>query len=190
VLEVDASIRDRWILETCQNTKDRIEAVLEAKKMTETNIEELKKLGYSKNLSEGIITALEKYENIDLNKYVTLIHESLQYLIPGKKELPDIKSDKKNDEEPVVEKTLEEVEEKEKKTPEPEEDKQDNAQETEDIVFDAIKNLEGEDGAAWDSITDKCEKTGLDRDSIEEALSSLMDKGLIYEPVLGTIKTT
>jgi len=190
VLEVDASIRDRWILETCQNTKDRIEAVLEAKKMTETNIEELKKLGYSKNLSEGIITALEKYENIDLNKYVTLIHESLQYLIPGKKELPDIKYDKKNDEEPVVEKTLEEVEEKEKKTPEPEEDKQDNSQETEDIVFDAIKNLEGEDGAAWDSITDKCEKTGLDRDSIEEALSSLMDKGLIYEPVLGTIKTT
>jgi len=190
VMEVNAPIRDKWILETCQNTKDRIEAVLEAKKMNETNLEELKKLGYSEDLSEGIITALEKYENIDLNKYVTLIHESLQYLIPGKKDLPDIKPDKKNDEEPADEITLEEVEEKEEKTTDSEEDKQDNSQKTEDTVFDAIKELEGEDGAAWDSITEKCEKTGLNRDSIEEALSSLMDKGLIYEPVLGTIKTT
>jgi predicted transcriptional regulator len=39
-------------------------------------------------------------------------------------------------------------------------------------------------------ITGKCEKAGLDKDTIEEALNSLMDKGLIYEPVLGTIKTT
>ena len=34
------------------------------------------------------------------------------------------------------------------------------------------------------------ESVGLDDDSIEETLNSLMDKGLIYEPILGTIKTT
>ena len=55
---------------------------------------------------------------------------------------------------------------------------------------DAIKKLEGEDGAAWDLIMESCKKTGLDEDSIEEALTSLMDKGFIFEPVLGTIKTT
>jgi len=53
-----------------------------------------------------------------------------------------------------------------------------------------IGEIEGKDGASWDAITEKCEKAGLDKDSIEEALTSLMDKGLIYEPVLGTIKTT
>jgi RPA family protein len=189
ILEVNAPIRDRWILETCQNTKDRVEAVMEAMKMTETNINELKKLGYSKELSEGIITALEKYENIDLDKYVTLIHESLQYLIPGKKTLPDIKIDKKTDEE-KQEKTIEESVEEEVEVETEKEEEDDESEEIEKVVLETIKKLEGDDGAPWDSITQKCEKTGLDKDSIEEALSSLMDKGLIYEPVLGTIKTT
>jgi DNA replicative helicase MCM subunit Mcm2 (Cdc46/Mcm family) len=63
-------------------------------------------------------------------------------------------------------------------------------EEIENSVLKIIKDIEGDEGALWDSITDKCKKTGLDKDSIEEALTSLMDKGLIYEPILGTIKTT
>jgi len=66
----------------------------------------------------------------------------------------------------------------------------DDSEEKEDTVLDAIKKLEGKDGAAWDLIIENCKKTGLDEDSIEEALTSLMDKGFIFEPVLGTIKTT
>ena len=187
IMEVNAQTRDRWILETCKNTKDRVEAIMEAMKMTETNIKELKKLGYSRELSEGITAALENYENIDLDKYVTLIHESLQYLVPSKKTLPDIKIDEKTEKE---EKTTEEnIEETEEITTETEKE-EGNSEEIEKTVLETIKKLEGDDGAPWDSITEKCKKTGLDKDSIEEALSSLMDKGLIYEPVLGTIKTT
>jgi len=198
IMEVNAQVRDRWILETCQNTKERIEAVMEAMKMTEKNVKELKKLGCSNELSEGIITALEKYENINLEKYVTLIHESLQYLIPSKKTLPvatkTSKKDKKISKEPVEgleEELIEEapIEEIKVETKEDEEEKKDS-EEIENNVLEIIKKLEGKDGASWDSITKKCEKTGLDKDSIEEALNSLMDKGLIYEPVLGTIKTT
>jgi len=187
IMEVNAQTRDRWILETCKNTKDRVEAIMEAMKMTETNIKELKKLGYSKELSEGITTALENYENIDLDKYVTLIHESLQYLVPSKKTLPDIKIDGKTEKE--EETTEENIKETEEITTETEKEEEDS-EEIEKTVLETIKKLEGDDGAPWDSITEKCEKTGLDKDSIEEALSSLMDKGLIYEPVLGTIKTT
>ena len=193
VIEVNSQIRDRWILETCQNTKERVEAVLEAMKLSEKNSKDLKKLGYSPELSEGILTALEKYENIDLDKYVTLIHESLQYLRPGKKTLPDTKKDEKIDKEQEGEKPAEEHIEEEIKTEtteNKEDEKEKDSEEVENTVLGTIKNLEGEDGAPWDSITKKCEKTGLDKDSIEEALNSLMDKGLIYEPVLGTIKTT
>ena len=189
IMEVNAQIRDRWILETCKNTKDRVEAIMEAMKMTETNINELKKLGYSRELSEGITTALKNYENIDLDKYVTLIHESLQYLVPSKKTLPDIKIDEKTDEEKEEKPTEENIEEKEEIATETEKEEE-GSEEIEKTVLETIKKLEGDDGAPWDSITEKCEKTGLDKDSIEEALSSLMDKGLIYEPVLGTIKTT
>ena len=188
IMEVTADVRDKWILETCKNTKDRIEAVLEAMQMNESgNLNDLKKLGFSKELSEGISTAIENYQNVDLKKYVALIHESLQYLKPEKESLQETKIEKKvkdTKEKSKVEKKLENVEKKE------EESQDDNSEEIEKTVLETIKSIEGEEGAAWDNITEKCEKAGLDKDSIEEALTSLMDKGLIYEPVLGTIKTT
>ena len=180
VLEVNADTRDQWILETCECTKDRIEAVVEAMKMNQSNAYDLRKLGYSRELSEGIVAALKNYENIDVNKYLTLIRESLQYLTPSRETLPDIKIDEKIDEK----KEKEKVKEVETKT-----DK-DDFEEIENTVLETIKEIEGKDGASWDAITMKCEKAGLDKDSIEEALTSLMDKGLIYEPILGTIKTT
>jgi RPA family protein len=186
IMEVSADIRDKWILETSKNTKDRIEAILEAMKMDQSNTQELKKLGYSIELSEGIVEALKSYGKIDVNKYVRLIHESLQYLKPRRETLPDLEKTPKK--ENFVKKEKELVIEKEVKNKEVE--KKDNFEETEKIVLEVIKKVEGEDGAPWDIITEKCEKAGLDKDSIEEALNSLMDKGLIYEPVLGTLKST
>jgi len=197
VMEVDANVRDKWILETCKNTKDRIEAVLEAMKMDESNEYELRKLGFSKDLSEGIVAALKSYKNIDLNKYVKIIQESLQYLIPGRNDLPDIKPKKQKEiiknEEKTDEENISEPETTDPthgETTEINEESDKDSADAEDTVLKTIKNIEGDDGAAWDTITENCTKQGLDKDTIEEALTSLMDKGLIYEPVLGTIKTT
>ena len=193
VMEVDAVVRDKWILETCKNTKDRIEAVLEAMKMDESNEFELRKLGFSKELSEGIVAALKEYKDIDLNKYVKIIQESLQYLVPGNNELPEMKPKKSKKQKEITKEETSEPDTKEpnaeEKTEEDEEPDKDFA-EIEENVLKTIKETEGDDGAAWDTITENCEKQGIDKDTIEEALTSLMDKGLIYEPVLGTIKTT
>jgi len=189
ILEVDASVRDKWILETCKNTKDRIEAVLEALKMNETDKIDLRKLGYSKDLSEGISQAIKNYGNIDLNKYVRLIQESLQYLIPeGKSQNNEKKVETKEKNQDIKENKNETKQETQK-----EETKDENEIDFEEIeknVLNIIREIEGEDGAPWDNITEECNKKGLDSDTVEEALSSLMDKGLIYEPILGTIKTT
>jgi len=172
IMEVNADIRNQWILETCTSTKDRIEAVVEATKIKK----------------KGIVSALKNYKNINVNKYITLIQESLQYLTPGKDTLPDTQMDKT-----VIPLKIDKGK-KDKKPKETEtkldEGKKDDFEEIENSVLKIIKDIEGDEGALWDSITDKCKKTGLDKDSIEEALTSLMDKGLIYEPILGTIKTT
>jgi len=187
VMEVNADIRDKWILETCRNTKDRIEAMFEAMKMKDPNVYDLHKLGFSKNLSEGVVLALKNYGKVDLNKYVALIQESLQFLVPGKESSTDV--DKK-------EKTLEQKEEEETSEVSSDDSKKEEEETDEDFlkventVLDVIKEIEGEDGASWDDITEKCEKAGLEKDLVEEALTSLMDKGLVYEPVLGMIKTT
>lgn len=194
VAEVDAGIRDQWILETCTRTKDRIEAMMEAMKMTQSNSHDLRKLGYSRYLSEGIVTAMNNYENIDVDKYLTLIHESLQYLRPNDEKLPDLQIEKKNEKiEENKEVSIAEEPEKEENveiTDEETKEESKDSEEIENTVLVIIKEIEGKEGASWDSITKKCEKAGLDTDSIEESINSLMDKGLIYEPVLGTIKTT
>ena len=144
---------------------------------------------------EPVVEALKNYGKVDLNKYIAILQESLQYLTPGKESLPTLDTNKKPDKK-IVEKP-EIIEEMTKEEPidtetetKTENKEDDKFQEIENTVFETIKKIEGEDGAPWDSITEKCEKTGLDKDSIEEALTSLMDKGLIYEPILGTIKTT
>ena len=93
-----------------------------------------------------------------------------------------------SDEPEIKEETEETTEVKAEPTKEEEVDE--DFPEIEKNVLEIIKEIEGEEGAQWDSITESCEKKGIDKDTIEEALTSLMDKGLIYEPVLGTIKTT
>jgi len=190
VMEVNSAIRDKWIIETCKNTKDRIEAMYEAMKMDNSDPYKLRELGYSKDLSEGITLAIKNYGKVDLNKYVTLIHESLQYLVPDKEPQSELKETQEDIEVEKTEETEEvEIEKPEEKKEESKDEEQDSI-ETENMVLDIIKEIEGDDGAPWDNITEKCGKEGLDKDSVEEALTSLMDKGLIYEPVLGTIKTT
>jgi RPA family protein len=174
IIEVNSDVRDQWIVETCESTKNRIEAYLEAKKMSEPKKNDLKKLGFNNDLSEGIITAIQSYENIDYMKYIQIIKESLEFINPDKKnKFEDIGKKEEN----------EVIEEKESI-------EQENFKEIENNVLEIIKKNEDEEGASWDSITEKCEKTGLDKNSVEEAINSLMDKGLIFEPVLGIIKTT
>ena len=196
IREVNADMRARWILETSLHTKQRIGAVAEAMRMNEPSIQELRKLGYSRELSEGVVASLKEYQMADVEKYTALVRESLQYIAPSKEALPELheeeqitmqkpkKESKKTKKEEIKDKSkVKEADIKKEKV-------SDDSEEKEDTVLDAIKKLEGKDGAAWDLIIENCKKTGLDEDSIEEALTSLMDKGFIFEPVLGTIKTT
>ena len=142
------------------------------------------------------MAALTNYSEVDLNKYIKLIEESLQYLKPGNEILPDIKPEKRIEEtektthEEINEDSVKKSEKQDEKIQETKEESDEDSEDIENTVLETIKKIEGKDGAAWDTITEKCEKAGLDKDSIEEALNSLMDKGLIYEPILGTIKTT
>jgi hypothetical protein len=191
VREVNADARDRWIIETCMQTKQRISAIGEAMKMTQPNVYDLRKLGYGRELSEGIVAALKNYGSVDVSKYVSLIRESLQYIVPAAEKFEEIQKDEKLE---VTERKKESKKEQKKPKKQAEEHpvtvEVEVAGDPEDVVLDVIKETEGEEGALWDSIVEKCKKRGLDENTIEEALTSLMDKGFIFEPVLGTIKST
>lgn len=193
VREVHAGVRDRWILETSMHTKERITALSEAKKMNPVNAYDLRKLGYSKELSEGVVAALKHYGTVDLHKYVSIIQESLQYLHPSRETQQPVRQKAKQAEERQTQQESKKkttAKDKKQKKEKPVVETQTDSEDIEKHILKIIKQLEGNQGAAWDEIMKKCTKEGYEEDQIEEALTSLMDKGLIYEPILGTIKTT
>ena len=185
IVIVDSSLRDQWILETTIQTKERIEAVKEALSMDDVNPEELKKLGFISPIAEGVALAHKEYDRLMIEKYIQMLQDAIDYVSMGPQtesltslssdqdEFSTDKSIKSNDEKTVDSSIVE-----------------DEDEEAEEIVLEVIRANEGEDGVSWDIITKTCEKQGLDEARVDETLNALMDKGLIYEPVLGTIKTT
>ena len=180
---VTPDVRDEWIVEACKHTLKRLEATIEAQKMSDNFESELLNLGFPRFLAQSVDLAQKRYDHIDINRYQTMIQEALDYVIEGPgmavnsvDETSGKDSDVNAKKQPIV--------------PPNQQETSDEMQEAEDTVLEVIKELEGKDGALWDQITEKCESKGLDVDMIEEALNGLMEKGLIYEPVLGTIKTT
>lgn len=165
IKEVKAELRDYWVLDSCRNLKKRIEAMREALQMHQPTVKELRSLGYGQQLAEGIVTALEHYGQIDLDRYDSMLINALQYLIPEYKEKTETM---------VKEETEEKV---------------DKPDESEGNVLEIISSLDSDgNGARWEEILEKAKKEGMDKDSLEEVINSLLDKGAVFEPVLGKIK--
>ncbi len=154
VREVDEAMRDYWIVEAARQTRQRIEAMTEALDMNPASEYKLRDLGYPPALARGVVTAIEAYDDIDVEHYRFLLREALSHFSSGRI------------------------------------DYEEDMDDAEEAVFAAVQELEGDEGALWDDIVDHAAKQGLDRHLVEEALTSLMDKGAIYEPVLGKLKTT
>jgi replication factor A1 len=55
-------------------------------------------------------------------------------------------------------------------------------------VFEVIQKLEGVKGARWDDVLTAMKPA--EADLIEESMNRLMDKGQVYEPTLGVLKST
>ncbi len=185
IVNVSSSLRDQWILETIVQTKERIEAVKECLSMDEVSAEELVNLGFSTPVAKGVVLAYEQYDRLMVEKYVQMLQDAIDYVSmgsqaealtsepSGQQDFNDTGSSQSKEVKPPVSSAVDEADE-----------------EAEELVLKVIKSNEGEDGVSWDIITKTCEKEGLDEARVDETLNSLMDKGLIYEPVLGTIKTT
>jgi len=65
---------------------------------------------------------------------------------------------------------------------------EDQIEEYETMVLDMINELDRGSGTRWDDLVDLIDRNRLSRDIVEEVVSTLLDKGLVYEPVLGYLK--
>ena len=168
IKEVDSDLRDYWVLDACKNLKQRLDIVSEATQMENPSLENIISLGADKNLAEGIISAIEHYDYIDISRFNSMLIDALKHVLPEYQV---------NTAEKPVETRQEEDE--------TDEDNLENEEGFLEIIEALDKDVKG---ASWEDIVKEAEKKGLSRMQIEETTNSLLDKGLIYEPVLGRIK--
>ena len=165
---VEGPLRDYWILEACRSLKRRIDAMTEAQKMDPVTREALAKLGVKAALADGIVQAVGHYGKADLSRYTAMLAEALRYLLP---EFREGRPSEAVAAEPAAGAEAEPDEGRETK------------------VLEVIGALDQDGkGAPWDGILDGAKKAGLTKEGLEEAINGLLDKGLVYEPVLGRMK--
>jgi len=169
IKEVDESVRDYWILEACRSLRKRLDAMGEAVKMDPLTKEGLVKVGVKEAVADGIVQAVNHYGKVDLSRYTAMLAEGLRYLLPEYRETAETG-------EPAP--TAARVEE-----PANEPDA------AEEAVLAIVSDLDkGGKGAPWEGILAAASAKGVTKDSLEESINSLLDKGLIYEPILGRMK--
>ena len=184
IREVDAEARDYWTLETVKSTLQRIDAIQEGFKMAEPSVNQLTKLGYPENLSDGVVRAIEFYKDIDVSRFRNSVIEALRSV------LPEERLKKRREEAPEgVGKELPHPKEEGAETKEDELHEVGVGTDEEDAVLKLIESLDsGSKGAPWDKIVEAAKGKKIDKVRLEEIVASLLDKGEIYEPELGMMK--
>ena len=174
---VDIALRDYWVMETCKATLRRISAMEEAKKMSSPSVDELVKLGYGQALAEGVVKSIETYGEVDLENYRHMVVDALKFLMPEQHvgvDVPNMDSE-----------APEEIDDDVVTDPEAQQTQEDK----EKVVLALVEQLDkGGKGAPWDEIVAEAKKVGIEREELDELSNSLLDKGLVYEPVLGKMK--
>ena len=186
VVEVDAATRDHWILETAKSTLLRIGAMKDAMEMAQPSVGELMRLGYSENLADGVVRALEYYKDIDLDRFRNSVKDALSSVLPGKwtgaerEEAPAKKVQAKGPKpEPQAKAQAGEEQMTEVGV----------AADEEGLVLGIIEKLDtGGKGAPWDKVVEAAKAKKIDKVRLEEVVASLLDKGDVYEPELGMMK--
>jgi len=187
VKEVDADLRAYWVLDTAKHMRKRINAISDALTMETPSADALVNLGYPGPLAEGVVSAIEHYGELDLEHYKAILVDALRSLLP---EYSALQLSPKITPRPAPAAHVAGSTPAEgggEDTCEP----QDGAgeKELEDMVQKLIEELDVDDeGAPYKEVSAEAEKNKISREKLEEIVGSLLDQGLVYEPVLGRLK--
>jgi RPA family protein len=189
VKSVPKEQRDVWVLDGCRSLKHRLEAVSEARQMESPTVGELTSLGYGTNLAEGIVAAFEHYGDFPIERYQSMLVDALRYLVPEEGEEVEIPEGESESEEEYYEADEVPAEPPIIGDEEDEEFLDEELTEQEQRVLDIIDELDPEGGNMdWEVLAKTAKKAGLNNDDFETAMEGLLDKGLVYEPMMGKIR--
>jgi RPA family protein len=210
--------RDAWILETAEHTVDRVQAMETAYDLEEeVSVDRLVDEGLGEVHAEGIMDALSHYGRADLSSYLSLASDALGYLLPappqpeihhageGEDEAPSAGPSPEPEAGPspesmpdaegqAAEPTAPAADEPEPSTgAEPASDEGSAGPadvDAEAVVFGLVEELDEGKGADWEDIVEEAQTEGFSEEEVEETMNHLMDRGRVFEPVLGKLKAT
>ncbi|MCK5396811.1 MAG: hypothetical protein KAJ33_01005 [Thermoplasmata archaeon] len=208
VKQVDKEMRDSWVLDSARALKHRLEGMSEAQNMSSPSVDELVDLEFSNSLAMGIVSAIDHYGDIPMERYRAMLLDSVRYLIPeeggGSEELPepasesepekyeDMENYDKPPEPPVMEPKPEKADEPEAAATSEDEtpiDSDEELTDDEEKLIRLINKMDPESGGMdWDELEKASKKDKMKKEVFEEAMEGLLDKGLVYEPMLGKIR--
>jgi RPA family protein len=193
IMVVDSETRAHWILDTAKHTRKRINAVTDAMELDSPTVDALMDRGYSRPLAEGVIAAVQHYGDAGLEMYKAMLVDALRSLLPEYSALqmsPELSKPVKTPPAvsepapaPAVAETPVGMEGGKK------DDEIPTDEEFEEVVQKIIEKLDvDDDGAPYKEVSSEAAKQNIDREKLEEIVNSLLDQGLVYEPVLGRLK--
>ncbi|MFO1533649.1 MAG: hypothetical protein ABR562_08180 [Thermoplasmatota archaeon] len=186
VTVVDQATRDQWVLDTARRTTERLKAAKAAAGGADAPT--LVSQGISPPNAEGAVLARSHYGAADTSRFGAMARQAVSHLLPGG-EVPVHRIERTAAAQPTP--SAEPTAWKPPAGPAKPSPEQEAATEALDnSVLASVKKLEGQKGARWDDILSNAGTGGVGAEEVEEALNRLMDKGLVYEPTLGILKST
>lgn len=189
VAEVSREERDHWTLETSRRTRQRLEFMAQALEMEAPTPEALAALGCPRDLADGILQALQHYGKPDLAAYKAMVRDALEAVATGRApdRPPSVPPPSRARPGPAAGPAADAAAPTE--VP-PEVAAEDARERLEARIAELVRALDDGKAAPWEAIVAEAGKAGVSEAEVEEAINSLLDKGLVYEPVLGRLKAT
>jgi len=139
---------------------------------------------------------MDHYGDIPLDKYRTMLIDCLRYLIPEEGGTPELPETAGTEPDTAEFGEFEEVEEGIDTPPEPPAaeiaEKEDSDEELSSDEEKLLKVIAASDpkaaGIDWDVLEKAAKKAGLKKEAFDAAAEGLLDKGMIYEPMMGKIR--
>ncbi|MES2153737.1 MAG: hypothetical protein V4510_01215 [bacterium] len=192
VTVVDQATRDQWILDTGRRTADRLKAAAAA--ATGAEADAMVAQGISRPAAEGAVLARGHYGPADTARFRDMTRKAVSHLLPGG-EVPVHRLEPVPGRDATA--AVPEPSQASWKPPagpvKPSAEQEAATEALDNAVLAAVQRLEGAKGARWDDVLSTATGAagaGVSAEDVEEALNRLMDKGLVYEPTLGVLKTT
>lgn len=175
---VDQATRDQWILRTAKRSIERLRTAQAVRQ--DPHIDRAR-LGEGRRAldAEGALLAQEAYGLTDIDRFGDAVRDALQYLRDGEVPVHRVESREPEAGAPAAPPQWK-----------PDESTEEVDDALDDTVLAHVQRLEGESGANWEDVLREAAVQGTTSEHVEEALNRLMDKGLVYEPTLGVLRTT